>query len=218
MAAAFWSAMVADGGFSDRLCDGLSWLELAWPRLFPQKAGFFYQYFALSNEGLAHGYIWQLVTYQFMHAGFMHLFFNGWAIYVFGIVLEAKKKSCTSFSYVLLGLDRKTKWLAVKKPVADLGGDAWSKRISHLDHANGMKKKIDLLLDGKVGEPLDVADADITADRGNPFHAPEYIILNQAIGGQCGGDPSPTKFPIRFRSGLNARVYQHDKAPPALGQ
>jgi len=42
----------------------------------------------LSVEGLAHGYIWQLVTYQFLHAGWLHLIFNGWAIFVFGRVLE----------------------------------------------------------------------------------------------------------------------------------
>ncbi len=54
----------------------------------PQSVRFFYEHFALSNEGLSHGYVWQLVTYQFMHAGFLHLFFNGWAIYTFGLALE----------------------------------------------------------------------------------------------------------------------------------
>ena len=57
--------------------------------LLPKSGEFFYTYFALSNEGLAHGYVWQLLTYQFMHAGFLHLFFNGWAIYTFGLALEA---------------------------------------------------------------------------------------------------------------------------------
>ena len=50
----------------------------------------FQELFALSNEGLRHGYVWQLVTYQFMHSGFLHLFFNGWAIYVFGLALESE--------------------------------------------------------------------------------------------------------------------------------
>jgi membrane associated rhomboid family serine protease len=45
-------------------------------------------YFALSLEGLEHGYIWQLLTYQFMHVGFLHIFLNCWAIYVFGQVIE----------------------------------------------------------------------------------------------------------------------------------
>ena len=45
-------------------------------------------YFALSVEGLEHGYVWQLLTYQFMHAGVLHILLNGWAIYVFGQALE----------------------------------------------------------------------------------------------------------------------------------
>ncbi len=49
----------------------------------------FVNYCALSLEGLEHGYIWQLLTYQFMHAGIWHLFFNCWAIYVFGREVEA---------------------------------------------------------------------------------------------------------------------------------
>ncbi|MEY4918729.1 MAG: hypothetical protein RL616_2642 [Verrucomicrobiota bacterium] len=54
----------------------------------PQSVLYFYEHFALSNSGLSHGYVWQLVTYQFMHSGFLHLFFNGWAIYTFGLALE----------------------------------------------------------------------------------------------------------------------------------
>jgi membrane associated rhomboid family serine protease len=46
-------------------------------------------YFALSLHGLNQGYLWQLLTYQFMHAGVLHLFFNCWAIYVFGQSVEA---------------------------------------------------------------------------------------------------------------------------------
>jgi membrane associated rhomboid family serine protease len=45
-------------------------------------------YFALSVEGLRHGFIWQLLTFQFMHGGWLHLFLNCWAIYVFGRPVE----------------------------------------------------------------------------------------------------------------------------------
>jgi membrane associated rhomboid family serine protease len=41
-------------------------------------------YLALSVSGLQHGYAWQLLTYQFMHGGWLHLLLNCWAIYVFG--------------------------------------------------------------------------------------------------------------------------------------
>jgi membrane associated rhomboid family serine protease len=45
-------------------------------------------YFALSKEGLESGFVWQLLTFQFMHAGLWHLVFNCWAIYVFGRAIE----------------------------------------------------------------------------------------------------------------------------------
>ncbi|MDW8381077.1 MAG: rhomboid family intramembrane serine protease [Verrucomicrobiota bacterium] len=44
--------------------------------------------FALSLEGLTRGYLWQLVTFQFMHGGLLHLLLNAFVIYVFGRALE----------------------------------------------------------------------------------------------------------------------------------
>lgn len=32
----------------------------------------------------------------------------------------------------------------------------------------------------------------------NPFHTPQYFLLNLAIGGQHGGTPAPEKYPIRY--------------------
>jgi len=45
-------------------------------------------YLALSVDGLRHGFAWQLLTYQFMHGGLLHLLLNCWAIYVFGREIE----------------------------------------------------------------------------------------------------------------------------------
>jgi membrane associated rhomboid family serine protease len=47
-----------------------------------------YNYFALSLDGLRHGYVWQLLTFQFMHAGWLHLIFNSLAIFFFGRPVE----------------------------------------------------------------------------------------------------------------------------------
>jgi membrane associated rhomboid family serine protease len=47
-----------------------------------------HKYFALSTTGLAHGYIWQLFTYQFLHSGFLHLIFNLIVVYFFGRAIE----------------------------------------------------------------------------------------------------------------------------------
>ena len=105
-------------------------------------------------------------------------------------------------------LDRKIKWLAQKKTIADLGGDAWSKKF-HIWTMAWDTQKIDLLLDGKLMNHLALADAD-QADQGNPFRRPVYFILNQAIGGTCGGDPTATHFPIRYEVDW-VRVYQRNR-------
>lgn len=47
------------------------------------------RYFALSVDGLRDGYVWQLLTYQFMHGGWLHLLLNCWAIYIFGREVES---------------------------------------------------------------------------------------------------------------------------------
>lgn len=48
------------------------------------------EYFALSVEGVSRGFVWQLVTFQFLHGGFLHLLFNGIVIYFFGKHVEAE--------------------------------------------------------------------------------------------------------------------------------
>jgi membrane associated rhomboid family serine protease len=45
-------------------------------------------YFALSLNGLEHGFVWQLLTFQFMHANWTHIIFNSLAIYFFGRPVE----------------------------------------------------------------------------------------------------------------------------------
>jgi membrane associated rhomboid family serine protease len=81
--------------------------ELLAFRFVPGSAETVYRYFALSKTGLEHGYVWQLVTYQFMHAGWLHLFFNSWAIFVFGRELEsvlgARKFLALMFSSGIIG-------------------------------------------------------------------------------------------------------------------
>jgi hypothetical protein len=65
------------------------------------------------------------------------------------------------------------------------------------------EKSIKLFLDDKQVNEQDLSKT-INTSRGrgapeNPFVVgPLYLILNQAIGGQAGGDPSHTEFPVRF--------------------
>jgi membrane associated rhomboid family serine protease len=80
--------------------------QLAAFNFFPETRNY-YGYFALSEAGLEHRYFWQLLTYQFMHAGWIHLLLNCWAIYVFGRELESvlgwKKYLSLVFSSGIIG-------------------------------------------------------------------------------------------------------------------
>ena len=59
--------------------------------------------------------------------------------------------------------------------------------------------KIDLWLDGVLMNHYPVANADGTGPGGeNPFRRPGYMLVNQAIGGNNGGDPSGTTFPVQY--------------------
>lgn len=59
-------------------------------------------------------------------------------------------------------------------------------------------KTIELQLDGNLMNSFEIS----TADKGHPpnpwRNLPQYFLVNQAIGGKNGGDPSKTKFPIRY--------------------
>ncbi|HEY1661336.1 MAG TPA: rhomboid family intramembrane serine protease [Verrucomicrobiae bacterium] len=45
-------------------------------------------YLALSLDGLKHGYLWQLLTFQFMHANWLHILCNSIVIFFFGRAVE----------------------------------------------------------------------------------------------------------------------------------
>lgn len=48
----------------------------------------FNHFFALSKQGLAHGYVWQLLTFQFLHVGLLHFVLNMLLLFLFGRSVE----------------------------------------------------------------------------------------------------------------------------------
>ena len=48
----------------------------------------FIMLFGLVPNSFLHGYLWQPFTYLFLHGGFMHLFFNMFGLWMFGMPLE----------------------------------------------------------------------------------------------------------------------------------
>jgi beta-glucanase (GH16 family) len=66
--------------------------------------------------------------------------------------------------------------------------------------------KISLLLDDQLLNETLLCET-VNPDGFQPFNQPHYILLNLAIGGLNGGDPSKTKFPSRYEIDY-VRVYQ----------
>ena len=54
----------------------------------PGVAGFITGYGALTPADVTHGFIWQLVTYSFLHVGLFHVLFNMLTLWMFGSQLE----------------------------------------------------------------------------------------------------------------------------------
>jgi membrane associated rhomboid family serine protease len=63
------------------------WTEIS-TAYFPAACQVTYQYGELSNYGIAHGYLWQYLTFQFLHLGRMHFTFNMLGLFFLGRPVE----------------------------------------------------------------------------------------------------------------------------------
>ena len=88
------------------------------------------------------------------------------------------------------------KWASTSTPLEKLGNSRWASKF-HLWRMDWDEEKIELSVDGKALNRLELAKA-VNPDGFNPFHQPHYLLLNLAVGGQNGGDPSGTEFPAKF--------------------
>jgi beta-glucanase (GH16 family) len=109
------------------------------------------------------------------------------------------------------------RWASVRKPIADLPDPDWAAKF-HVWRMDWDPREIQLSVDGMVLNTVDLDrtihqdSAGTPGDEGTkratgPFHQPHYVLLNLAIGGTNGGDPSKTRFPARFEVEY-VRVYQ----------
>jgi beta-glucanase (GH16 family) len=98
-------------------------------------------------------------------------------------------------------------WDDAKKPLEGLGGPQWAEKF-HVWRMDWDEREIRIYVDDQL---LNTVDLEKTVNRddekSNPFREPHYLILNLAIGGTQGGDPSETGFPARFEVDY-VRVYQ----------
>jgi beta-glucanase (GH16 family) len=101
----------------------------------------------------------------------------------------------------------KAKWYSNSKPISEFADKQWASKF-HIWRMDWDEKGISLYVDDYLMNHVDMKDLVNRDGTGtNPFNQPQYLLLNLALGGDNGGDPSPTTFPRRFEIDY-VRVYQ----------
>ena len=98
-------------------------------------------------------------------------------------------------------------WDAVRKPLSQLGGQDWAKKF-HVWRMDWDEQSIVIYVDDVLLNTVSLART-VNPDGSNPFHQPHYMLVNLAIGGQNGGDPSKTEFPAKYEIDW-IRIYQQN--------
>ena len=112
----------------------------------------------------------------------------------------------TVLANVCLPMGSSCDWSSTRQTLASLGGTTWASAF-HVWAMEWDAQNIDLLLDEVRVLHIAVAKA-IGSAKVNPYlDKPQVMILNQAVGGSNGGDPSHTSFPLRYEVDY-VRVYQ----------
>jgi beta-glucanase (GH16 family) len=97
-------------------------------------------------------------------------------------------------------------WTSTNKTLSALGGSTWTGQF-HVWAMEWDAQNIDLYLDDALVNHFVVANA-VGSGQTNPYVGRTfYILVNQAVGGQNGGDPTNTTFPLRYEVDY-VRVYQ----------
>lgn len=101
---------------------------------------------------------------------------------------------------------RKSQWDTVKKPLAEFGGSEWASE-PHIWRMEWNPETIRLYVDDILLNTIEIDKTIHPELEISPFREPHYLLLNLAIGGTQGGDPSKTTFPSRYEIDY-VRVYQ----------
>jgi beta-glucanase (GH16 family) len=96
------------------------------------------------------------------------------------------------------------KWDSATKPLSSLGAD-WSSKF-HVWRMDWDDQNIVIYLDDQQLNTSALSSM-LNADGQSPFKQKAYLLVNLALGGVNGGDPSPTQFPQRYEVDY-IRVFQ----------
>jgi beta-glucanase (GH16 family) len=97
------------------------------------------------------------------------------------------------------------KWDSVTKTLTSFNDTQWSLKF-HVWRMDWDDTKIDLYLDDVLMNTTNLADM-LNPNGMSPFRQPHYMLVNLAIGGINGGDPSTSTFPARYEVDY-VRVFQ----------
>ncbi|WP_025145443.1 family 16 glycosylhydrolase [Pedobacter jeongneungensis] len=116
-----------------------------------------------------------------------------------------RKKLLANIAF--MGADRKDAWFSTEKNIDSLGGQAWADQF-HIWRMDWDENSIALYVDNQLLNKVSLNQlVNQNGTNINPFKQPHYMLLDLAIGGKQGGDPSKTTFPARFEVDY-VRVYQ----------
>ena len=107
------------------------------------------------------------------------------------------------------GKQWRAKWDSSHTPIKTFKDPQWDQQF-HLWRMDWDSKAIKLYLDDRLLNTIDLTKTiNPNTEHGprNPFHQQHYLLLNLAIGGNSGGDPSKTPFPSLYEIDY-VRVYQ----------
>jgi beta-glucanase (GH16 family) len=106
-----------------------------------------------------------------------------------------------------LGKNRQAEWHNGVLKTDSLGGATWAKDF-HVWRMDWTEESIALYVDDKLVNRTELSLLVNKDGSGfNPFKQPHYMLINLAMGGMNGGDPSGTEFPQQFEVDY-VRVYQ----------
>ncbi|OJW13257.1 MAG: beta-glucanase [Mucilaginibacter sp. 44-25] len=101
----------------------------------------------------------------------------------------------------------KAKWYSNTTPIKNLKGKNWSKHF-HTWRMDWDSTAISLFVDDSLLNRVELKDlVNQDGTEINPFKQPHYILVNLALGGDNGGNPSHTTFPRKYEIDY-IRVYQ----------
>jgi len=97
------------------------------------------------------------------------------------------------------------RWDSESRAVSSFGVEDWDAKF----HVWRMEWDADDIVLSLDGEELNTTHLDdmLNPDGTSPFRQPHYLLINLAIGGTAGGDPSGTAFPSRYEVDY-VRVFQ----------